>query len=671
MARRPPHISASVLNADFARLGDEVARAAAGGVDSIHLDVMDGHFVDNISFGAPVVAALRPARQPPVPRPPHDRGATALRGRLRPGGERPHRVPRRGRRRSRSRRSTPSAPPAGRPGSPSTRRRRPNRSIAYLDRIDLLLVMTVHPGFGGQAFLADVLPKLERPGRRGGPPAGWTSRSRSTAGSTSTPSRPAYAAGGEVLVRRLGAVRPRGRPGAGGGRVPRSGDRSPRDALARARRLAPPPHRLSSAPCCRRRHRWPPAPASIPILPDPTPGPVTVTVTDAASGEPVAGAQRDVGRRGGHHRGRRHGGGHRPGGRRSRSRPTGSIRERARSRATTGWRSACATTPCAEPSATRPAPPSPAPGCSSRGREPASARPRTARTRCQGVPEEGTLIYKAAGYQLGVIPIDEEMTKDVTLPPFTARALYAPSAVFEGAGRLDAMLAVIDQTEVNAMVIDVKETGGWLYYSHRPAGGGRGGLAHVHAGVRPRGAPAGAQGAGDLHHRPDGGHEGQHPGPVPTRAGGPQHGDRGSHGPTGVAGPGSTRATRAWPSTWRPSPATWRPRASTRSSSTTSASSATARTSWPRRTCRTPSRSGCRPSSASCGSSPMSWPGPGPSSAPTCSRSAFIATDDQGIGQRPEVIMPYVDYFSPMVYPSHYYPGVFDVAGPERAARTS
>ncbi len=46
---------------------------------------------------------------------------------------------------------------------------------------------------------------------------------------------------------------------------------------------------------------------------------------------------------------------------------------------------------------------------------------------------------------------------------------------------------------------------------------------------------------------------------------------------------------------------------------------------------------------------------------------AFIATDDQGIGQRPEVIMPYVDYFSPMVYPSHYYPGVFDIAEPNEA----
>ncbi|MGH2667865.1 MAG: ribulose-phosphate 3-epimerase, partial [bacterium] len=60
MTTHPPHLSASMLNADFARLGEEVVRATAGGVDSIHLDVMDGHFVGNISFGAPVVAALRP-----------------------------------------------------------------------------------------------------------------------------------------------------------------------------------------------------------------------------------------------------------------------------------------------------------------------------------------------------------------------------------------------------------------------------------------------------------------------------------------------------------------------------------------------------------------------------------------------------------------------------------
>ena len=60
MSARSPLISASVLNADFARLGDEVERAVAGGVDSIHLDVMDGHFVRNITMGPVVVEAVRP-----------------------------------------------------------------------------------------------------------------------------------------------------------------------------------------------------------------------------------------------------------------------------------------------------------------------------------------------------------------------------------------------------------------------------------------------------------------------------------------------------------------------------------------------------------------------------------------------------------------------------------
>jgi hypothetical protein len=82
-----------------------------------------------------------------------------------------------------------------------------------------------------------------------------------------------------------------------------------------------------------------------------------------------------------------------------------------------------------------------------------------------GVPQQGTLVYKMPGYRLGLIPIDADMTKDVALTAFVARALYAPSAVFEAAGRLDAMLDLIDRTEVNAMVIDVKETAGNLYWA--------------------------------------------------------------------------------------------------------------------------------------------------------------------------------------------------------------
>ncbi len=160
MTARPPHLSASVLNADFARLGEEVARATAGGVDSIHLDVMDGHFVDNISFGAPVVAALRPHSQLPfhahlMIEDPLRYAADFVRagsdlivfhveaaddpdaviGAIRGAGRQ-----------------------AGLALNPETVA---EAIHPYLERIDLLLVMTVHPGFGRQTFLPDVLPKLE------------------------------------------------------------------------------------------------------------------------------------------------------------------------------------------------------------------------------------------------------------------------------------------------------------------------------------------------------------------------------------------------------------------------------------------------------------------------------------------------------------------------------
>ena len=81
------------------------------------------------------------------------------------------------------------------------------------------------------------------------------------------------------------------------------------------------------------------------------------------------------------------------------------------------------------------------------------------------VPEEGTLIFKMPGYRLGEIPIGGEATVDLAMEPFEARALYAPSAVFEAPGRLDEMLALLDRTEANALVIDVKETDGRLYYA--------------------------------------------------------------------------------------------------------------------------------------------------------------------------------------------------------------
>lgn len=154
-----PQISASILNADFGRLADEVRRAEAGGVDSIHLDVMDGHFVDNLTFGPVVVEAVRPASDLPF----HshlmidnplayaerfaDAGSDLIVFHIEAGDD-------------------PSAVidaierSGKRPGialNPET----PAEAVhAYLGRVDVLLVMTVHPGWGGQPFMAEVLPKM-------------------------------------------------------------------------------------------------------------------------------------------------------------------------------------------------------------------------------------------------------------------------------------------------------------------------------------------------------------------------------------------------------------------------------------------------------------------------------------------------------------------------------
>jgi ribulose-phosphate 3-epimerase len=154
-----PQISASILNADFGRLGEEVRRADAGGVDSIHLDVMDGHFVDNLTMGPVVVEAVRDESRLPF----HshlmisnplayaerfaDAGSDLIVFHVEAGDD--------------SGAVIEAIERAGcRPGialNPET----PAEAVhPYLDRVDLLLVMTVHPGWGGQAFMAEVLPKL-------------------------------------------------------------------------------------------------------------------------------------------------------------------------------------------------------------------------------------------------------------------------------------------------------------------------------------------------------------------------------------------------------------------------------------------------------------------------------------------------------------------------------
>jgi ribulose-phosphate 3-epimerase len=159
VSRAQPQISASILNADFSRLGDEVRRAVKGGVDTIHLDVMDGHFVENITMGPVVVEALRPHAGVPfhshlmISEPLRfvdefaDAGSDLVIFHVEADDD-PFEV-------------IEAVRAAGRaPGLALNPETPAEAVIPYLEHIDLLLVMTVHPGFGGQAFIRDVLPKM-------------------------------------------------------------------------------------------------------------------------------------------------------------------------------------------------------------------------------------------------------------------------------------------------------------------------------------------------------------------------------------------------------------------------------------------------------------------------------------------------------------------------------
>ena len=152
-------ISASVLNADFSRLGDEVERAEAGGVDSIHLDVMDGHFVDNLTFGPVVVGALRDRTALPFHSHLMINNPLAYAERFAEAGsdlivfhveadDDPLAV------------ITAIEAAGRRPGIALNPETPASAVLPWLDRVDLLLVMTVHPGWGGQAFIDEVLPKM-------------------------------------------------------------------------------------------------------------------------------------------------------------------------------------------------------------------------------------------------------------------------------------------------------------------------------------------------------------------------------------------------------------------------------------------------------------------------------------------------------------------------------
>jgi ribulose-phosphate 3-epimerase len=166
MSSRPVIVAPSLLACDFGRLADEVQQVQEAGADWLHVDVMDGHFVPNLTIGPVIVEAIRRASR--IPLDVHlmmthpeqslkafiDAGSHVLTVHIEAPGLRTERV------------LVNTLETIRKEGARAGLSMRPRTSAEalkpFLDHLDLILVMSVEPGFGGQAFMPEMIPKVRR-----------------------------------------------------------------------------------------------------------------------------------------------------------------------------------------------------------------------------------------------------------------------------------------------------------------------------------------------------------------------------------------------------------------------------------------------------------------------------------------------------------------------------